>query len=121
MCPQINKSGSFSRGGSVSHHEHKSNIAIFRDVYWTEKLDYFSAALCIAISIFTCVARLTGTLSDTRTRLFGVVVVVVFGYHIGYMSLIKFDYGYNMKFMVVIGFVNVVCWLWWCAMNRKNR
>jgi len=92
-----------------------------RDMYWTEKLDYFSAALIIATSIFTCVARIVGSLHDIRTYCFGALLTVIFTYHIGHMALVKFDYGYNMKFMLTIGAINVVAWLVWCALHWRER
>ena len=92
-----------------------------RDLYWTEKLDYFSAALIIAISIFTCFSRIIGRLHDLRTYLFGIAVILLFAYHISYMALVNFDYGYNMKFMICIGALNVLSWLLWCGLYQKER
>ena len=41
-----------------------------RDIYWTEKLDYFSAALII------------GSLHDVRTNCYDVLLTVILTYHI---------------------------------------
>lgn len=97
--------------------------AIFhsRDTYWTEKMDYFSAALVIGISVFTCFVQIIGTLSDFKSYLVGFILSVLFGGHIFYMAFIKFDYGYNMKFLVGNGIVNIVLWLIWCLKNRKRK
>lgn len=92
-----------------------------RDLYWTEKLDYFGAALVIAISILTCFTRIIGRINDKRTYFLTSIVVMLFGYHISYMAFVKFDYGYNMKFMICVGAMNVLSWLIWCWVNRNKR
>lgn len=92
-----------------------------RDTYWTEKMDYFSAALVIGISVFTCFTQIIGRLRDFRSYLVGVVLSFLFGAHIFYMAFIHFDYGYNMKFLVANGVVNIVLWLIWCLKNRRKK
>ena len=92
-----------------------------RDTYWTEKFDYFSAALVLAISMFTCFAQIAGTLHSVKVIVLGLLIVIVFSYHIFYMAFIHFDYGLNMKFLVLTGITNIVLWLVWSWFCRKCR
>ena len=39
----------------------------------------------------------------SRCRLFGFFVVALFCCHCGYLSFVRFDYGYNMKASVTVG------------------
>jgi len=92
-----------------------------RDLYWTERLDYLGATLIIAISVFSCLCRLVGKVNNKITFVGGILITVLFGQHIYYMNFIKFDYGYNMKFMVCVGICNLLVWLLWCIKNWKQR
>jgi len=92
-----------------------------RDTYWTEKMDYFSAALVIAISLFTCIVQITGELWCFTSLFSFISIIFLFGSHIGYMALINFDYGYNMKFLVANGVINIITWLVWSFIYRHQR
>ena len=92
-----------------------------RDTYWTEKFDYFSAALVLAISMFTCFSHIAGTFHSFKVILLGLLLVIVFSFHIFYMAFIHFDYGLNMKFLLLSGIINVFLWLAWSWYCRKRR
>lgn len=92
-----------------------------RDTYWTEKFDYFSAALVLAISMFSCFAHMAGTLKTKKISASGLLLTIVFSSHISYMAFIHFDYGYNMKFLLLNGVVNIILWLIWSWSNRTTR
>ena len=38
-----------------------------------------------------------------RCRAVGGVILLLFCYHVSYLTLVKFDYGYNMKANVAVG------------------
>ncbi|XP_057312877.1 post-GPI attachment to proteins factor 3-like [Hydractinia symbiolongicarpus] len=92
-----------------------------RDFYWTEKFDYFSAAGIIALSIYTCFARIAGKTSDAKVYLFGIILLIIFSHHIYHMAFVHFDYGYNAKFLMGVGAINISIWLIWCAKNWTER
>ncbi|XP_036079177.1 post-GPI attachment to proteins factor 3 isoform X3 [Rousettus aegyptiacus] len=67
-----------------------STVFHTRDTDLTEKMDYFCASTVILHSIYLCC-----------------------------VSLIRFDYGYNLMANVAIGLVNVLWWLAWCLWNWR--
>ncbi|XP_066925225.1 post-GPI attachment to proteins factor 3-like [Clytia hemisphaerica] len=92
-----------------------------RDTYWTEKMDYFSAAAVIGVSLFTCFSHIIGDMESFATKFIGALILSVFSFHIYYMAFIHFDYGYNMKFLVSNGIINITVWFIWSWINRKKR
>ncbi|KAI9145270.1 Per1-like-domain-containing protein [Paraphysoderma sedebokerense] len=106
-----------------------------RDTYWTEKLDYFSAAFGILYSCFVSILRIwffdsssarSNPPSSTSTRIIPImfifVVLVPFTLHVSYLlSLPRFDYTYNMIFNGGIGACHNLLWLVWGARNWKKR
>ncbi|NXY87080.1 PGAP3 factor, partial [Alcedo cyanopectus] len=40
--------------------------------------------------------------------------------HISYLTLVRFDYGYNMAANTAMGLLNVAWWLRWCHRNRPR-
>ncbi|XP_028391333.1 post-GPI attachment to proteins factor 3-like isoform X2 [Dendronephthya gigantea] len=92
-----------------------------RDLTWTERLDYFGAVSLILASIYSSFVRIVGPEYVWRCRLFGLFIATLFCCHCGYLSLIRFDYGYNMKASVTVGIINIVGWISWCLKNWKNR
>ena len=92
-----------------------------RDLLWTERLDYFGAVSLILASIYSYFVRTVGSEHVWRCRVFGFFIISLFCCHCGYLSFIRFDYGYNMKASVTVGVINIVGWLSWCLKNWKNR
>lgn len=92
-----------------------------RDLIWTERLDYFGAVSLILASIYACFTRTVGVQHKWRCRVFGLFVVALFCCHCGYLSFVRFDYGYNMKANVTVGVINIVGWLFWCLKHWKER
>ncbi|KAK4703249.1 post-GPI attachment to proteins factor 3, partial [Phenoliferia sp. Uapishka_3] len=89
-----------------------------RDTSWTEKADYFSAAASTLYGLWLAVFRSCGLYKDKPARrrakrLTQVVFGAVFFAHCTYLSQGRFDYGYNMKFNVVIGFAQILLWTIW--------
>ncbi|ORX45476.1 Mn2+ homeostasis protein-like protein Per1 [Hesseltinella vesiculosa] len=88
-----------------------STVFHARDVPWTEKLDYFSAGLLILYACFFALVRLF----YIKRAPWWMVAPFVTSYllHIGYLSLWRFDYGYNMMASVVVGVLQLLCWVVW--------
>ncbi|XP_020900695.1 post-GPI attachment to proteins factor 3 isoform X2 [Exaiptasia diaphana] len=98
-----------------------STIFHTRDLNFTEKMDYFCATSLVLSSIFCFFVRAVGPESRWKCSVFGVIVLIMFCCHVGYLGFIKFDYGYNIKANVTIGIINMVGWLSWCLKNYNKQ
>lgn len=49
---------------------------------------------------------------------FWALLLLMLAAHVSYLSLILFDYDYNLVANVAIGLVNVAWWLAWCLWNH---
>ena len=88
--------------------------AIFhsRDKNLTERMDYFSAGSVVLGGWFFTVCRLLRLNPDSRAfALLAKGCGVAFGLHIVYLSLGRFDYGYNMKINIFFGLFHSALWL----------
>lgn len=92
----------------------QSAIFHYRDTPFTEKLDYFSACLCILSSIPVVLIRIF-EIKKKRDQLLKVVLpmTVVYLQHVAYMSFVMFDYGYHVKFNAAFGITSNALWLYW--------
>ncbi|KZT53900.1 Per1-like protein [Calocera cornea HHB12733] len=99
-----------------------SSVFHTRDTPWTERLDYFSAALALLYSLYYTLQRLFHLYLPSNTRwrhaLAG-TLALVFSAHVSYLtwlpryipSLPRFDYAYNMLFAVSVGLLHNALWL----------
>lgn len=104
-----------------------STVFHARDFVWTERLDYFCAQLGIFVSLGVTFVRLLRL--DQRPPIFRAtlmtVVMALWVTHIGYMQLVKFDYGWNMAVSVAAGLIHTTLWLswaasaYWCSGSRR--
>lgn len=93
-----------------------------RDFKLTEKLDYFAAGLSVMYGLFYAPIRIfrldrlePGTSTSTSRkasflRLWATLCVAAYLAHIGYLSLVRFDYTYNMAANVVVGIIQNLLW-----------
>lgn len=103
------------------------------DTPFTEKMDYFSAALTILTGLYYTAVRLfhlyasasnprltspenspnrTKSTTTLRLRLWFATCALTFLAHISYLSLLpRFDYSYNIVFNLIIGLAHNVLWL----------
>ncbi|KAI8093050.1 Per1-like protein [Halteromyces radiatus] len=88
-----------------------STVFHARDTAITEKLDYFSAGLLILYSLYYALRRLFYIQHPPWWMT--LVFVSCYGIHVGYLSLIRFDYGYNMLASVVVGLIQLSLWVGW--------
>ncbi|GAA5915290.1 hypothetical protein JCM5296_000539, partial [Sporobolomyces johnsonii] len=102
-----------------------------RDTDWTERLDYFGAALTGLVGLWSAVVRQRGWYAPpprnnklpTR-RLVPLawtgVVAVVFALHCAYLGLRpRFDYTYNMRFNVAVALATITLWLRWTTAQAR--
>nr|XP_008517098.1 PREDICTED: post-GPI attachment to proteins factor 3 isoform X2 [Equus przewalskii] len=97
-----------------------STVFHTRDTDLTEKMDYFCASTVILHSIYLCCVRTVGLQHPAVASAFRALLLLMLTAHISYLSLIHFDYGYNLAANVAIGLVNVVWWLAWCLRNQQR-
>ncbi|XP_046862906.1 post-GPI attachment to proteins factor 3-like [Xenia sp. Carnegie-2017] len=92
-----------------------------RDLVFTERMDYFCGTSLVLVSIYSYFVRTFGRQHHQRCRFFGLLLFILFICHCGYLSFVRFDYGYNMKVTLAAGLVNVLGWLSWSFYNRISR
>ncbi|XP_027728713.1 post-GPI attachment to proteins factor 3 isoform X1 [Vombatus ursinus] len=97
-----------------------STVFHTRDTSLTEKMDYFCASTVILHSIYLCCVRTLGLQRPAVASAFGGFLLLLLAAHISYLSLVHFDYGYNMVANVAMGLVNLVWWLGWCLWNQPR-
>ncbi|ORZ09291.1 Per1-like protein [Absidia repens] len=88
-----------------------STVFHARDTSVTEKLDYFSAGLLILYSLYYALRRLLYI--RNTPWLIALIFVTCYSMHVSYLSLIRFDYGYNMLASVVVGLIQLSLWVGW--------
>ncbi|XP_033639470.1 post-GPI attachment to proteins factor 3-like [Asterias rubens] len=94
-----------------------STVFHFRDLTWTEKMDYISAFSLIVSGVVMFLIRLfclKGNSINIKVALpIGLPVAAFFLMHAFYLGFTKFSYGYNMKVNLTIAILNSVCWIVW--------
>ncbi|PNH06206.1 Post-GPI attachment to proteins factor 3 [Tetrabaena socialis] len=93
-----------------------------RDTRPTERLDYCSAITLVAAGLLAVVVRVLWAPCH-RGRLLlaaaaGAAVAAGLAWHLRYMLLVKFDYGWNMAVCVGAGVLTAVLWLAWSAWTQ---
>lgn len=98
----------------------QSAIFHYRDTWLTEKLDYFSACLCILATVPSAIIR-TFQIKSPRAQLNVVIpMLIIYLQHIAYMSFVQFDYGYNIKFNAFFGILSNLLWIRFALNHRDN-
>ncbi|XP_074199007.1 post-GPI attachment to proteins factor 3 isoform X2 [Camelus bactrianus] len=97
-----------------------STVFHTRDTDLTEKMDYFCASTVILHSVYLCCVRTVGLQCPAVASAFRALLLLMLTAHVSYLSLIHFDYGYNLAANVAIGLVNAVWWLAWCLWNQRQ-
>ncbi|NWI40872.1 PGAP3 factor, partial [Picathartes gymnocephalus] len=96
-----------------------STIFHTRDTALTEKLDYFCASAVILHSVYLCCVRTLGLQRPALISIFRAFLLLFLAGHISYLSLVRFDYGYNLVANAAAGMLTVAWWLRWCL--RQGR
>ncbi|KAG0278802.1 hypothetical protein BGZ95_003090 [Linnemannia exigua] len=97
--------------------------AVYHSRDWpsTEKLDYFSAGTAIMYGLFYTVIRITRMVNIRAQMVWGIVCLIPLLLHIGYLSFVHFDYGYNMAATATIGGIHNLLWIGWSITNWRER
>ncbi|XP_037077339.1 post-GPI attachment to proteins factor 3-like isoform X2 [Pollicipes pollicipes] len=97
-----------------------STVFHAKDTDLTEKLDYFCAFSMVLFSFYSACIRFFGPQLSWPTVTITLLCLGFMIYHIFYLSLVMFDYGYNMRANILVGAVNVTAWLAWCHQQRER-
>lgn len=81
-----------------------------RDVRWTERMDYFSANAVLFYSLYLCIIMIMKIENNFKKRALFIIFSLFYFRHIWYLGTVKFDYAYNMKLMILIGFTFNLLW-----------
>lgn len=99
----------------------QSAIFHYRDMWLTERLDYFSACLLICMTLPMALV-MTGQVTSKRGIIsMFLLMAALYLQHICHMSLVVFDYGYNIKFNSAIGFITNAVWIKWIWRNYQSK
>lgn len=93
-----------------------STIFHTRDKPLTETFDYIGAVSLVFAQFACCVIRVgyrTNFMPIARLAVF--FIFAFFLYHAYYLLFVKMDFGYNMMVNVIVGLLNVICWLLWAG------
>uniref|UniRef100_A0A8C3JEE8 Post-GPI attachment to proteins factor 3 n=1 Tax=Calidris pygmaea TaxID=425635 RepID=A0A8C3JEE8_9CHAR len=85
-----------------------------------QKLDYFCASAVVLHSVYLCCVRTLGLQRPALISIFRAFLLLFLACHISYLTLVRFDYGYNMVANAAIGLLNLAWWLRWCLRNRPR-
>ncbi|XP_063259836.1 post-GPI attachment to proteins factor 3 isoform X2 [Prinia subflava] len=96
-----------------------STVFHTRDTALTEKLDYFCASAVVLHSVYLCCVRTLGLQRPALISIFRAFLLLFLAGHISYLSLVRFDYGYNLVANAAAGMLTVAWWLRWCL--RQGR
>lgn len=95
-----------------------SSVFHCRDTRVTERLDYFSADLVVAVGCGVVIARMLQLTSPRHVLMLSLVLGAPLLQHIHYMAFVKFDYGYNMSLCIAVGIATAVAWLVWVTKTK---
>ena len=98
----------------------QSSIFHFRDTPFTEKLDYFSACLCILSTGPIAIIRVFEIRKSSDQLKVIIPIILIYFQHISYMTFVKFDYGYNVKFNAIFGVISNSLWLYFAFKNKRE-
>lgn len=102
-----------------------STVFHVRDFPSTEKLDYFSAGTYVLYGFFYAPVRVFKLYNTNHygliIKLWAVLCFTALVAHIGYLTFVTFDYGYNMIANVVIGSMHGLVWILYSLMNHSGR
>jgi hypothetical protein len=102
-----------------------SNTMVWIDLPFTEKMDYFSAALAIMYALYYTIIRLFHLYPPTQNQLtltarptnspkrrfLAATCILAYICHISYLTLLpRFDYTYNMAFNLTLGLLHNALW-----------
>ncbi|KAI7827255.1 Per1-like-domain-containing protein [Kickxella alabastrina] len=91
-----------------------------RDFPLTEKLDYFSAGFNVLYMLFLAIVRMLRLDTWEQTRKVALACAIPYVLHVAYLSLVRFDYGYNMAANAAVGLLSNVAWFVVAVQAHRN-
>ncbi|CEP15601.1 hypothetical protein [Parasitella parasitica] len=98
-----------------------STVFHSRDTKFTELMDYFSAALLVLYSLYYAIIRVYRLTRSLFIQALGVLFICLFVAHVGYLTIVTFDYVYNMYANVAVGGCQIAVWLGWFLVQSKQQ
>ncbi|XP_022099023.1 post-GPI attachment to proteins factor 3-like [Acanthaster planci] len=102
-----------------------STVFHFRDVTWTEKMDYISAFSLIVSGLVMFILRVFCVKGNTLNLKVAIPAVSVIGIfflsHAFYLGFTKFSYGYNLKVNLTFALISSVAWILWSIVVRSRQ
>lgn len=106
-----------------------STVFHTRDFPLTEQLDYFGAGASVMYGLYYTVVRVFGLNRGGRRggmgllRPWTILCLTLYAMHVGYLTLIEWDYTYNMAANVACGAIQNSLWAWfsWRRWNDTRR
>ncbi|KAI3641692.1 hypothetical protein MIR68_000260 [Amoeboaphelidium protococcarum] len=102
-----------------------SSVFHYKDMPWTERMDYFAAMLSIVYGMFYATVRMSFEFKRSQwKRIAGMsafISVLFYTCHILYLTnRERFDYTYNMIAGVSIGLAHNFIWIVWISLKWKH-
>ncbi|CAF1050245.1 unnamed protein product [Adineta ricciae] len=95
-----------------------STIFHTRDKPLTETLDYIAAISLVFAQFVCCIIRVGyRTRFMPAAKIASLFVFCFFLYHAYYLLFVDMDFGYNMTVNILVGLLNVICWILWAIYN----
>ncbi|KAI9665587.1 MAG: hypothetical protein M1829_005667 [Trizodia sp. TS-e1964] len=97
-----------------------------RDFDITEKADYFAAGASVLYGLYYTpirIFRLDSTSSPTKgtlLRLWTILCLLLYAAHVAYLTLVRWDYTYNMAANVVVGIIQNTLWSWFSVTQYRK-
>jgi hypothetical protein len=98
-----------------------STIFHTRDKPLTEIFDYIAAISLVFAQFACCLIRVGYRTKYMRLiNLLTLFLLTFFLYHAYYLLFIKMDFGYNMMINIIVGLLNVICWIIWSIFKYSS-
>ncbi|KAL4437289.1 hypothetical protein ABPG75_004428 [Micractinium tetrahymenae] len=91
-----------------------------RDTRFTERFDYFSAALLIFFNLFLSIVRVCRLCSPAALAVLAAPLLLFLASHFRFMLFVLFDYGYHVKVCIAASAAQSLLWLLWALAARPR-
>ncbi|EPE04722.1 mn2+ homeostasis protein per1 [Ophiostoma piceae UAMH 11346] len=92
-----------------------SSIFHTRDFVLTERLDYFAAGASVLYGLYFTVVRvfrLDRAAHESLRSVWTLACLCLYAAHVAFLTLVRWDYGYNMAANVLCGVLQNALWSW---------
>ncbi|KAJ8531310.1 hypothetical protein K7X08_026744 [Anisodus acutangulus] len=95
-----------------------SAVSHSRDVEFSEKLDYSSAAALIGYSLLLAILRVFNVRDEASRVMVAAPIVAFVTTHILYLNFYQLDHGLSTKFCVAMTMLQFILWAVWAGFTR---